>query len=349
MSYRDNLFEQESKTVRDVFRRQAELRARIIFLVEKDVLVGVISDGDIRRFILSGGNLDAPALDAATRKPYMARDRGEAARILAEHPTLKAVPIVDSEGKVTDVFNGNSQKESSIHIPVVINAGGMGTRLDPYTRILPKPMIPIGNYPIIELIMRRFERWGCNDFSIIVNYKKQIIKAYFTESERIYKICWYDEEKPLGTGGGLAFLKGKMKRTFFFSSCDTLIWTDYSCILDLHRENKNLVTIVCAYKNIEIPYGIIEIGKNGEIGNIKEKPKFSYLTNTGLYLVEPMVLDYIENGEFVGFPEIVERIRGRGGKVGIYPVSEQEWLDMGAPEELDRMYKVFSEMEQDEL
>ena len=228
-------------------------------------------------------------------------------------------------------------------MPVVINAGGKGTRLEPYTKILPKPLIPVGELPIIEHIMKRFMEYGCNDFSIILNYKKELIRAYFSDYIPQYNIDWYEEEKPLGTGGGLCLLKGKINQTFFFTNCDNLLLSDYESILKFHKENKNVITMVCAHKNIVIPYGVINMGVNGTIESMQEKPEMSFLTNTGIYVVEPEVLDDIEDNISIGFPDIVEKERLKGKKVAVYPISENEWLDMGQPSELEKMRKRLSE------
>ena len=251
-----------------------------------------------------------------------------------------AIPIVNENGSILDIYFGREKNESCkycLNVPVVINAGGKGTRLDPYTRVLPKPLIPVGELPIIEYIMREYKKFGCDDFHVIVNYKKQIMKAYFKENANHYNLSWYDEEKPLGTGGGLSLLKGKLRETFFFTNCDVLLKSNYDSILRFHKENKNTITMVCAYKNITIPYGVIEMGKNGVIEEMKEKPEMSFLTNTGIYLVEPEVLDDIEDDISIGFPNIVENQKQKGKNIAVYPVSETEWYDMGQLSELEKM------------
>ena len=231
-----------------------------------------------------------------------------------------------------------------LNIPVVINAGGKGTRLDPFTRVLPKPLIPVGDLPIIELIMKEYQSYSCEVFHIIVNYKKELMKAYFADNERYYNITWYDEEKPLGTGGGLGLLKGKLTDTFFFANCDVLLTTNYESMIKFHKENGNIITMICAYKNISIPYGVIEMGLHGSIEKMKEKPSISFLTNTGIYIVEPEVIDDIEEGIPVGFPDIIEMERLKGKKVSVFPVSGNDWMDMGQLPELEKMrIKLFGE------
>ena len=312
----------------------------ILFLVDSAAkLIGCITDGDIRRFLLAGGKLDAPVLKAANLNPKFAFSEEEALQLYHEKDFI-VIPIVDIEKHVTNLYNGEksiTKERASLSIPVVINAGGRGTRLDPFTRVLPKPLIPVGDLPIIEHIMKEFQSYSCEEFHIIVNYKKELMKAYFAESENRYDISWYDESKPLGTGGGLSLLRGRLNETFFFTNCDNLLQANYERMLEFHRENGNVITMVCAYKNFSIPYGVIEMGMNGRIESMKEKPLVSFLTNTGIYIVEPEVLDDIEDNVAIGFPDIVERQRQKGRKVAVFPVSESEWMDMGQLNELEKM------------
>ncbi len=220
---------------------------------------------------------------------------------------------------------------------MVINAGGKGTRLDPYTKVLPKPLIPVGDLPIIEHIMREYLSYSCDEFHIIVNYKKDLMKAYFADNDNHYNITWYDEEKPLGSGGGLSLLRGKFDSTFFFANCDALLTANYESMINFHKENNNVITMMCAYKNINIPYGVVDIGANGSIKEMREKPLMSFLTNTGIYIVEPEVIDDIEDGVPMGFPDIIELERKKGKKVAVFPVSESDWMDMGQLPELEKM------------
>lgn len=312
----------------------------ILFLLdERGKLAGCITDGDIRRFLLSGGKMTDIAGKAANREPKIANTLEEA-KLLYHKKNYVAIPVVDGDGNLADLYIGDGlfvREKHALNIPVVINAGGRGTRLEPYTKVLPKPLIPVGDLPIIELIMKEFQAYSCNEFHIIVNYKRELMKAYFAENENRYEITWYDEESPLGTGGGLSLLKGKFDDTFFFSNCDALLTSNYERMIQFHKENSNVITMICAYKNITIPYGIVEMGINGTIKSMKEKPVMSFLTNTGIYIVEPEVVDDIEDGVAVGFPDIIEKERRKGKKVAVYPISENDWMDMGQLTELEKM------------
>lgn len=330
---------EKSISIREAMLRVDELKTNTLFFTKSRKLVSVLTAGDIRRYLLDGGKVLDDSCLAVNNRPKYARNKDEAKLIFEDH-SIAAVPILNEKNEIIEIYCGEDSAVKpypSLGITVVINAGGKGTRLEPLTSILPKPLIPVGKFPIIEHIMREFEKYSCNNFHFIVNYKKQLIKAYFNENDNKYLINYYDEEEPLGTGGGLSFLKGKIKETFFLSNCDVLIRTNYKCILDFHKKNKNTITMVCAYKHITIPYGVVEMGENGAVLEMTEKPEISFLTNTGMYIVEPDVLDDIEDNVSVGFPDIIEQQRKNGKKVAVYPISENEWMDMGQMSGLEEM------------
>lgn len=334
-----NLCIDRSRTIRDAMRQLDSVEQKVLFVLESGMVAGSLTDGDVRRYLLKGGKIEDAVVLAAKRSPRTARTRKQA-RTLLKQERLYAVPVVQEDQKLLDIvvdLEFPAPPHPKLHTPVVIMAGGKGTRLDPYTRVLPKPLIPVGELPIIEHIMRQFQRYECLDFHIVVNYKKQLLKAYFNENEQRYQVSWYDEERPLGTGGGLHLLKGTLNETFFFTNCDILLRSDYADMLKFHRESENAVTMIGAYKNLTLPYGIVETGNGGVIERIREKPELSFLTNTGMYIVEPEVLEDIEDDVSIGFPDIIERQRSKGRKVAVYPVSEDEWLDMGQLTELEKM------------
>ena len=330
----------ETETIRVALERLNRTAQKILFIVDAGGrLLAALTDGDVRRHLLAGGTLEDAVSAPGNHHPIIAHGREEALRLLTQRSCI-AVPVVDEDGCVTDIVLEEDERTepcAALGIPVVIMAGGKGTRLEPYTKILPKPLIPIGDLPIMEHIMRQFRQYGCTEFHGIVNYKKQLIKAYFSENEEHFNTFWYDEDKPLGTGGGLSLLRGKLSGTFFLTNCDLLIFTDYEKLLRFHRESGSAVTMVCAEKHVTIPYGVVETGEGGVITAMREKPAFQFLTNTGLYLVEPEVLDDIGEDEVIGFPDIIERQRRKGRRVSAYTVGEKDWLDMGQLDELEKM------------
>jgi NDP-sugar pyrophosphorylase family protein len=166
-----------------------------------------------------------------------------------------------------------------------------------------------------------------------------MIKAYFNEIEKNYTLNYIDEDKPLGTGGGLSFLNGKIKSTFILTNCDIIIDEDYEKIYSFHKKEKNLITMVCSLKSIKIPYGVIEISEQGEIESMKEKPDLSFFTNTGMYIVEPLIIEELENDTVIGFPDIIDKYKNTGAKIGVFPISENSWMDMGQFDEMEAMRK----------
>ncbi|MFI3168574.1 MAG: sugar phosphate nucleotidyltransferase [Faecalibacterium sp.] len=337
-----------SSSILDTMKKLDETGQRILFIAPDGMLQAVLTDGDLRKFLLRGGALTDPVQKAANYTPHtlLVTERGRA-RALFETLAIDALPILDKAGKLIDVVFATGldiDNRKRADIPVVIMAGGLGTRLYPYTKILPKPLIPIGEKPIVEMIIDRFCGFGCKKFYMVVNYKKNMIKSYFNDLEhQNYEIEFIDEAEFLGTGGGLCLLKDKINEPFFFSNCDTLLDVDYGDIYHHHQKKQNVITMICAYKHYVVPYGVVEMGESGSIEAMREKPELNFLTNTGVYLVNPNVVAELEDGKKQGFPDVIEKYRTAGGTVGIYPINESSWMDMGQMEELDKMRRKLEE------
>lgn len=330
----DNLFICKDAKLVDALQVLDNTGKGILFVVEDGgVLLGTLTDGDIRRCILRTGNLEA-TVDQAVNLTPVTINVGETASI-PKNFEYDAVPVVNEKGVIVDAVFRNGDmlprkiNSGDLNLPVVMMAGGLGTRLYPYTKILPKPLIPINDIPIAERIIERFRAHGCKRFILIVNHKKEMIKAYFSDVSKEYSIEFIEEDEFLGTGGGLALIKVLINSTFILTNCDILIEANMDEALALHEQKDNVVTILASLKNFTIPYGSIEIGAGGEIVNMIEKPEIPLLVNTGCYIVEPSVLNQIHDGENIGFPSVVERCMGAGANVGVYPISEKSWLDMG--------------------
>lgn len=338
----DELFIPEDASILETMKRLDETGQRILFIAPEGRLQAVLTDGDLRKFLLRGGRLEQPVRLAANYCPkhLPVADRAHAKEVLQQYG-IDALPILDRDGTIADVVFASGvdvDNRKQAGIPVVVMAGGLGTRLYPYTKILPKPLIPVGEKPICELILDRFCEYGCREMYLVVNYKKNMIKSYFNDLEdKQYRISYADEGEFLGTGGGLCLLKGQLKSTFFFSNCDTLLDVDYGDVLEYHRSHRNLITMICAYKHYTVPYGVVEMGGDGAIDGMREKPELNFLTNTGVYVVEPQVVEELRDGEKIGFPDVIEKYRLAGKKVGVYPISESAWMDMGQMEELEKM------------
>lgn len=318
----------------------------ILFVIDADNrLIGCVTDGDIRRWLLKTSDFSAPIsrFMNITPKSISKAQRKQARQFMLER-SITAVPIVDDKRRILDIIYLNESPEISKQhndalkeTPVVIMAGGKGTRLYPYTKILPKPLIPIGDIPILERIINRFTEAGAQSFFISVNYKRNMIKSYFEEVERNYKITYVDEDIPLGTCGSIRLIQEKFTTPFIVTNCDTLIDVDFPELMIYHRNSNNAVTVVAALKNTVIPYGVFEVGQNGTIDSIKEKPVVSSLINTGMYVVNPELIELIPEGVMFHMPDLLELVRQQNGKIGLFPVSEDAFLDMGEFAEMKRM------------
>lgn len=338
----DKMIISEECTILEALKHLDEVATKVLFVVEDGKLVAALTDGDIRRWILKKGDLNASVKNIANYNPmYMVNASRNQALELMKKEKIEAMPILNDSGNIQSVVLWDESElvvnKPTLNLPVVMMAGGLGKRLYPYTNILPKPLIPVGEIPIAEHIINQFCSFGCKDYYLIVNHKKNMIKAYFNEIEKDYNIYYIDEDKPLGTGGGLSLMKGKINSTFILTNCDILIREDFNKICQLHKEKKNIITMVCSLKNFSVPYGIVDIGEHGEIESMREKPELSFFTNTGCYIVEPKVIDEMEYNVSIGFPDIIEKYKRQGKNVGVYPIGEKAWLDMGQLDELEKM------------
>lgn len=336
-----NFIVSEENSVLEVMRVIDRNTKGVAFICKNEKLLAVVTDGDIRRYIISNGNLEASIKDIANYHPIYVtnEDTIDYFAYMRSH-SITALPVLKKNGKILTIrflYDSGTVRVTDLNVPVVIMAGGKGTRLYPYTQILPKPLIPIGDRTITEIIMDHFEAYGCKQFTMIVNYKKNFIKSFFLDNETKRDIDFIEEADFYGTGGGLTLLQGKFQDTFFVTNCDIVIEEDYSDIYKYHKEQGNIITLVAAMKNTTIPYGTIELGENGRVKKLKEKPSFSFLTNTGLYVLEPEFLNKIPANTFIHITDVIQTCIDQGEKVGIYPISEHSWMDMGQMEELEKM------------
>lgn len=255
------------------------------------------------------------------------------------------IPILNRNKELINIYFPKKEKSNKqYHYPVVIMAGGLGTRLYPYTKILPKPLVPvIDGKPMIELIMDSFNQFGTNDFYLIVNHKKEMIKSYFKENQHNYNVNYGEEKKQLGTGGGLYYIKDRVKETFYLTNCDILTLEDYDEMYEYHKVSQNAVTMIVSLKSIYIPYGVILTDEQQNLVGSTEKPTYMVLVNTGAYIVDPIVFNYVGYEEKIDFPTVIDRMKNDNLKVGVYPITEDKWIDMGQIKELENAKKVLKD------
>lgn len=333
MDYKDCLID-GSITVVEAMHKIEQLGTRVLFVVDGEgVLTGALSDSDIRNWILKTGSTEGTAENAANDAPKVVlAGQEDLAQELADRYHIDVIPVVNEKRQVQNVlflYNTISRFTERLDTPILMMAGGKGKRLYPYTKILPKPLIPIRDIPISQRIFDHFYDCGCRDFYMVVNYKKEMIKAYYQDVSLGYKITFLDEQIPLGTGGGVRLAREHISDTFILANCDSMLNIDYSKAVQHHKQEKNVVTIICSMVKYTIPYGVVDFKENGKVTGMREKPSYSFFTNTGIYIVEPAVFDHIRDNEEIDFPSVIERCREKGLNVGAYPISEDAWMDMG--------------------
>lgn len=333
----------------DAMKLMDEVGIKTLFVFQDEHFEGIVTLGDIQRAIINNITLrETVGRILNKKKIYGYVSEGEDV-IKDKMRSMRAevMPILDDSGELVDVwFWGDLFKKADlierekINLPVVIMAGGKGTRLKPITNVIPKPLVPIGDKTILETIMDQFEEIGCTKFYMSVNYKADIMKYYLGQLDHKYDIEFFQEDKPLGTIGSVSLLKGKINTPFFVSNCDSINEQDYRDVYDYHIENHNDLTIVTMVKTFRIPYGVIETGEDGLMTSLSEKPELTYQVNTGVYILNPNCIDEIPENEFFHITHLMEKIKARGGRVGCFPVSEHAWRDMGEWPEYLKMIDV---------
>ena len=332
-------------TIVDAMKKIDKNNRGLLYVVDvDDTLVGCITDGDIRRWIIKGGGLEATAGNAMNTEPVFVNksDRDRASNVMAARE-IHSIAVVDENHRLTDVFftsdgpNLVAKGDTLEGTPVIVMAGGKGTRLYPYTKILPKPLIPVGDVPILERILERFTRYGLNEFYLTVNYRKEMIKSYFIEASNDYTIHFIEEDIPLGTAGSIRLIEKRFDRPVIVTNCDILIQADYADIMRYHVDSGNDLTIVSSLKNTVIPYGVLHTKKDGIITSMEEKPELSHFINTGMYILNPEHIDLIPEKRMFHMTDLAEKLMQQGKRVGMYPISENSFLDMGEFAEMKRM------------
>lgn len=333
----------------DALKMMDTQKVKTLFVYSENHFEGILTIGDIQRAIISNKALNDPIRSIIDKNKVYGYVGESPEGILAKMRRLRAevMPILDENGELTDVwfwddcFNSSEpDTREKIDLPVVIMAGGKGTRLKPITNVIPKPLVPIGDKTILEVIMDQFESIGCHKFYMSVNYKADMMKYYLSQLRHQYDIEFFMEDKPLGTIGSVSLLKGKIFTPFFVSNCDSINEQDYRDVYDYHVNNQNDMTIVTMVKSFQIPYGVIETGADGLMTALKEKPEQTYQVNTGVYILNPELIDEIPENTFFHITHLMEKVQARGGRVGCFPVSEHAWKDMGEWSEYLKMIKV---------
>jgi len=311
-----------------------------------DRLIGILTDGDIRRALLKGMNLDTPIETIIQKNPVVCFVGETKEEILQKSlgKRLYHLPIVNNQNQVIGVQDIEQLlKPSKKSNKVVLMAGGLGTRLHPLTKDTPKPMIRVGNKPILETIINGFKQYGFHDFIISVNYKADVLKDYFGDGSKYdIRIEYVQETKRMGTAGALSLMREEFNEPFFVMNGDLLTTLNYEHFLDYHLLNGSIATMAVREHQYQIPYGVI-YQENQKIISIEEKPIQRFFINAGIYLLDPAVLDYIPDETFFDMPLLFETLIHDNHQPQSFPIREY-WLDIGHMDELEKAQNDYNDL-----
>ncbi len=340
----------ETESIKNTMKRLDKTGGKVLLVVnEENAFLGTITDGDIRQYILKGKSLENDIRRTYNKRSYFLRKEDfsiEKAKSLLIENKIDLIPLLDADNKPIDFITWNQvfsedrtkpNKICRINVPVVIMAGGRGFRLEPFTKILPKPLVPIGDRTIIEIIMDEFEKQGVVKFYITLNSKGKMVKLYLDSIEKDYDIKYVLEKGDfLGTAGSLKLLERKMSDVFIVSNCDVIAKTNFEEVLAFHKEQKGLLTVVSAMQHYRIPYGVIKYKKGGDIVGIEEKPEYTFPINVGIYVLNRECLRYIPKKSFFDMTDLVKMLIKDSKKIIMYPVNENDYTDVGQWEEYQK-------------
>lgn len=305
---------------------------------EENKLLGTLTDGDIRRAILANKTLDGSVEDIYNKSPTVVSVNESRENIIdiCASKKIYQIPVVDDEGHVVSVDVLDELLRPEVHPnTVVLMVGGLGTRLMPLTENTPKPMLHVGDKPILETIVRNFASYGFVDIIMCVNYKSDVIQKYFGAGDRFgVNITYVIEDKRMGTSGALTLLPEKLNEPFFVMNGDLLTNVNFEHLLEFHIKNGADATMCVREYDFQVPYGVVNVG-DGKILSIEEKPVHKFFVSAGIYMLNPKSIEAIPNNEYHDMPMLFEALINKGCNTVSFPLREY-WLDIGRIEEYEK-------------
>ncbi len=338
MKKTDNIQITKNSTIKEALQIIDAGAMRIALVVENGSLIGTISDGNIRRGLLRGLTLDDSVESITHKNPIVCsvNDSKEKIIEIAVEYRIYQIPIIDNKGMIVGIEEVDELIKPSTHRnKVVLMAGGLGTRLRPLTDKVPKPLLKVGNKPIIETIMESFSKYGFKDFILSVNYKSEMFEEYFGDGSKFgFNIEYIHEDKRLGTAGALSLMREKLKDDFFVMNGDLLTNVNFEHLLKFHQESNSVGTMCVREYDFQVPYGVVNV-EDGKLKSIVEKPVHKFFVSAGIYMLNPGVLKYIPDDIFYDMPTLFEKLIEKKENAISFPIREY-WLDIGRREEFEK-------------
>jgi dTDP-glucose pyrophosphorylase len=334
------LITQEASISKAILKLNLSGEKCLIVIDKKKKLIGTLSDGDIRKKIIKGFSVKNKIKNIYNKNPIYLRRQSfsdsEAKKIFFSKK-IDLLPVVDKNLKVVKIITKNILKEKNFFYPRVskdlglfILAGGKGVRMQPFTNVFPKPLLPLNNKTVLDQILDNFYIQGFKKAYVSINYKSEIIQSYFKENFTKIKIKFIKEKNFLGTAGSIKFIKNKCKN-FLVCNCDVITKFNLQNAYKFHKDNKNDITILSSSKKLQIPYGVSEIDEvSKKLINIIEKPTFNFFVNIGIYIIKNNIIKLIPDNQIpFDFPELIKTAHKKNKKVGTYSVNDDLWFDVG--------------------
>ncbi|MHA7129403.1 nucleotidyltransferase family protein [Algoriphagus namhaensis] len=328
----------EKANLREVMSLIEKNKKGVVFVIDgQGVLSGSVSDGDIRRGILNGSQLEDPISQVMNKSPFSLSKEDHKTIDLKKlsNDGIKLVPILDEESKILDLISLTSDHSEIVPNPVVLMVGGRGIRLEPLTQTVPKPLLKVGNKPILQTILERLHLFGFRNIILCTNYLSEHIEEFCGDgSDFGLSITYFKEHKKLGTIGAIKYLEEQLNLPFLVMNGDLLTSLNYKTVLDFHVENRAKLTIGSASYEAKIPYGVLKT-EGHQVTSILEKPTYSFRISGGIYALDPDVLNYLPRGDFFDITDLMEKLLEQKQSVVAFPI-EEYWLDIGQHQDYEK-------------
>ena len=331
-----NLLISGQEAVSNIIQKLNTSNLKILLIRENKKIIGIFTEGDFRKAVLSGIDINKPVKNFINKKfKFLNKnyDKKKVINIFKRNKKIHVLPVLNDDKTLLKILTRDDffkKKHNQINnTSVVIMAGGKGTRLQPFTEILPKPLLPLGDTTLLDKIIKQFSSIGHKNFFVTLNNKKDLIKSYIKENLKKFKINIIEEKKYLGTIGSLKLINKNLSNNFFVTNCDILIDANFENIIEQHVVSKSDLTIVSSFKSFEIPYGVFKTSKKGNLLDLKEKPSFNHLVNCGVYLMNKKIIKYIPKQNVCDIDELIKILIKNKKKIKVYPIPEYAWQDFG--------------------
>lgn len=328
-------------TIKDAIQNLNKTALQVCFVYKKNKFYGTLSDGDIRRGLLKGFELNHKINLIINKKPKFILEKDLIKKKIInkfyENKNFNLIPIVNSKRKIIDIFGKNKNlKKKKLDYEMIIVAGGKGTRLMPMTKRIPKALIRVHGRPILETIILKAKTEGIYNFTLVTCHMHDKIYKYFANGKKLgVNIKYIREKTPLGTAGGITKLNFKENKILIITNCDIITQLNYVNLVNFHKTNRNQATIASIFYRLSNPYGVIKLDKYECVSKIVEKPSENNLISAGVYVINSKILKYFKKGEKIDMTDFVNYLILKNLKVGTYPIHEN-WTDIGSLSDLKK-------------